>query len=36
VFIGVVVVAAVTTLAVVAMPRTPPSNPRDGAMENAA
>jgi hypothetical protein len=36
VFFGVVVVAAVTTLAVLAMPRTPPSNPGDGAMENAA
>jgi hypothetical protein len=36
VFIGVLVVAAVTTLAVLAMPRTPPSNPGDDAMDNAA
>ena len=36
VFVGVVVVAAMTALAVLAMPSTPPSDPGDGAMESAA
>ena len=36
VFIGVLVVAATTALAVVAMPKTPPSSRRDSSMEGAA